>query len=230
MAGGKHNKAQNNGKKSLRKDSSSGSDPRPYNCYNLYFILERELFLQERGVYPSSNHDEAAEFHVDYSGIELPSLPSRYSSLVLSDHWYVHKKKKRAHVKTHGLVSFREMASMVASRWKQEDNEIILFLKSVADKVKQRFEQRKLSPYAVAYPSPIDVPSNQERFHIKMMNFRQVVSRSNGQPVSPIEIPSNLEIPRNQESFHITMMKFRQDMLSFQPDMLSLRNSRARSA
>ncbi|KAL7538266.1 hypothetical protein ACHAXR_008425 [Thalassiosira sp. AJA248-18] len=129
MAGSKHNKAQNNGKKTMRKDSSSGSDPRPYNSYNLYFILERELFLQERGVYPSTTNalqpSSSAGFHVDYNGIELPPLPSKYSSLVLPDQWYVHKKKKRAHVKTHGLVSFREMASMVASRWKQEDNEIV---------------------------------------------------------------------------------------------------------
>ncbi|KAL7541876.1 hypothetical protein ACHAXR_011811 [Thalassiosira sp. AJA248-18] len=195
MADSKPNMAQNNGKSSNRKDSSSVSDRRPYNHYNLYFILERELFLQERGVYPSTNHDGAvrsnsAGSHMDYSGIDLPPLPSRYSSLFLPEDWYVHKKRKRSHVKTHGLVSFREMASMVASRWRQEDDEIILFLKTVAAKVKQRFEElKKLSPCAadtksptVFRPSPINVPINEERSHSMTSFPRDVTLKSNGQP------------------------------------------------
>jgi len=136
--------------------------PRPYNHYNLYFILERELFLQQRGIFPSTDQitpdAEALRSQqvlsqslvsivepqqVNYNDIEIPTLPSRYSSLVLPKDWFVHKKKKRAHVKTHGLVSFREMAAMVASRWKQEDQEIILYVKTVVEKIKQRTDELK---------------------------------------------------------------------------------------
>ncbi|KAL7537525.1 hypothetical protein ACHAXR_007885 [Thalassiosira sp. AJA248-18] len=180
MVGGKHSKATNNGK-SFKKDSSSGSGPRPYNNYNLYFLLERELFLQERGVYPSTNHAEEASTlqrsssagsHVDYSGIDLPPLPSRYSALVLPDDWYVHKKKRRAHVKTHGLISFCDMASMVGARWKQEDNDIRLFLKTVSEKVKQRFEEHKLYSYAVEAMNPTVVRSDLFAFKNKVLEIK----------------------------------------------------------
>eukprot|EP00581_Thalassiosira_minuscula_P016627 CAMPEP_0183721908 /NCGR_PEP_ID=MMETSP0737-20130205/14023_1 /TAXON_ID=385413 /ORGANISM="Thalassiosira miniscula, Strain CCMP1093" /LENGTH=243 /DNA_ID=CAMNT_0025951973 /DNA_START=47 /DNA_END=778 /DNA_ORIENTATION=+ len=130
---------------SKRCASASGSNPRPYNHYNLYFILERELFLQSRGVASATNSQRPKDvgFHDEYGSIGLPPLPSRYSSLVLPRDWFVHKKKKRAHVKTHGLVSFSDMAAMVASRWKQESQEIVLYVKTVAQKVKQRHDELK---------------------------------------------------------------------------------------
>lgn len=128
-----------------RENSSSHSDLRPYNHYNLYFILERELFLQERGVYPLN--DRGVNSHntgVDYSGLCLPHFPTRYSSLVLQHDWFVHKKKRRAHVKTHGLVSFSGMSAMIAARWKKEDEAITDFVTEIAGKVKRRLEERKL--------------------------------------------------------------------------------------
>ena len=146
------------------------------------------LFLQERGVYPSTDRiAEASVFprfagtHTDYNDINLPHLPSRYSSLILPHDWFVHKKKKRAHVKTHGLVSFREMAAMVASRWKQEDKDIVLFMKTVASKIKQRTDVLKTTPFRVVQENstmvqrdPIRIPIEieQERFH-NMSKFLQ---------------------------------------------------------
>ena len=52
--------------------SDYGLDPTPLNHYNLYFILERELFLQENGVYPAK--ERPAPTNVDYSGLDLPPL------------------------------------------------------------------------------------------------------------------------------------------------------------
>mmetsp|Transcript_31348 Transcript_31348/g.56794 ORF Transcript_31348/g.56794 Transcript_31348/m.56794 type:complete len:234 (-) Transcript_31348:66-767(-) len=187
MAGSKNTSAKN-GKTLTRKGYTAGPDSRPYNHYNLYFILERELFLQERGVYPSMDRiAEVSSFqwsniagsHTYYNGIDLPSLPPRYSSLILPYDWFVHKKKKRAHVKTHGLVSFREMAAMVASRWKQEDKEIVSFMKTVANKIKQRTDELKITPFhviqekpTVVQQDPIQIPIEQERFH-NMTKFLQ---------------------------------------------------------
>ena len=129
--------------------SSHGDGGRPYNHYNLYFILERELFLQERGVFPKEpakvrggvQRSDSTGSEVDYSDIDLPPLPIRYASLALPDGWYIHRKKKRAHVKTHGIISFREMATMVANRWKREDRDIVSYVKTVARSVKQRFDE-----------------------------------------------------------------------------------------
>ena len=130
--------------------SSHGDGGRPYNHYNLYFILERELVLQERGVFPKEppaktgrgvQRSDSTGSEVDYSDIDLPPLPLRYAALALPDGWYIHRKKKRAHVKTHGIISFREMATMVANRWKQEDRDIVAYVKTVARSVKQRFDE-----------------------------------------------------------------------------------------
>ncbi len=145
MAGIKYAPTTSNSKKKRRKHSTPdpNSDPKPYN-HNLYFILERELFLQERGIFPTIQ--EASSFHrpdtsdaaAQYcSNIEIPPLPARYSSLILQDDWYVNKKKKRAHVKVHGIISFRELAAMVASSWKKEDEESVKYFDVVANKARR---------------------------------------------------------------------------------------------
>lgn len=138
-------------KMNAKTSSMSDSDPKPYNHYNLYFILERELFLQANGVYPTRDRF-VQDTEVDYTGLELPPLPSRYSSLVLHDDWFVSKKKYRAHTKSHGLISFREMAAMISTRWKEESSswkedgsEIRAFVRTVAERVKQRCREHRRS-------------------------------------------------------------------------------------
>lgn len=125
----------------LKRKGSNGpnSGTRPYNHYNLYFILERELFLQARGVFPSSN--SVYDIQNNYGFIDLPPLPSRYASLVLPYEWYIHKKKKRAHVKSHGIISFRDMAAMIANSWKQEGEDMTTYFKVVAIRVKTRLDE-----------------------------------------------------------------------------------------
>ena len=140
------------------KANYSGSD-RPYNCYNLFFILERELFLQSRGVHTLKDHVDYHSIQVsNYNNLDLPDLPPRYQSLILPDYWFVHGRKKnqtRPHIKTHGVASLREIAVMVASNWKKVDEETLRYVKTVANVLKRRRDQikRTREAFSFAFPS-----------------------------------------------------------------------------
>lgn len=182
------------------KGKDSESDLRPYNHYNLYFILERELFLQQRGVSPTTDLTKAT--HVDYTGLDLPPMPARYSSITLQEEWYLNKKKKRSHKKSHGLISFKDMADMVSYRWKNElDEEIIAYVKTIAEKVKMRYDEHKLwgryydsqePPARLAREEPgVVTPSVQDRLDT-MIRLLKGISKSDSTPPA---MPSPLSLP-----------------------------------
>jgi len=86
--------------------------PKPYNSYNLFFILERALLLEARNIDSStkcrslSPPAQAAALY-GYEFIQLPPLPSRYQHLqaTLPPNWFDPGRKKlakRKHNKTHG--------------------------------------------------------------------------------------------------------------------------------
>ena len=79
---------------------------KPYNNYNIFFILERELLIQARGKQPSPASSTAAFEFNGYDKIALPSFPPRYAHLAvtLDPNWFVSgkKKAKRKHTKSHG--------------------------------------------------------------------------------------------------------------------------------
>ena len=88
---------------------------KPHNCYNVFFILERQKLIQIQAMKYSWNGDGAparvlnenvtdslVEPH-GYHSLGLPELPQRYKGLTLENGWYVPgKNAKRKHVKTHG--------------------------------------------------------------------------------------------------------------------------------
>ena len=91
---------------------------KPYNSYNLFFIIERAWLLETRQLgstaasaeiarpSSSSNTDTAAAL-TGYEFVEIPPLPPRYFHLemTLATNWYDpgrNKLKKRKHNKTHG--------------------------------------------------------------------------------------------------------------------------------
>ena len=77
--------------------------------YNLFFILEREMILQQNNpTYDPFETLRAPDFVTGFEGIEMPSeLPKRYSKLVLPPGWYLPgRNKKRSHKKSHGLLAF----------------------------------------------------------------------------------------------------------------------------
>lgn len=88
------------GKSAMNKDSIA----KPYNVYNLFFILERFLLIQARDGMQAP--PSTAEFN-GYEGLDLPPLPPRYQHLepTLPEDWYVPGKQrllKRKHTKSHG--------------------------------------------------------------------------------------------------------------------------------
>jgi hypothetical protein len=58
---------------------------RPLNSYNLYFILERALFLQSKGAKSWKEEDRrlSLNFH-EYCDLELPPFPMRYQSVCVT--------------------------------------------------------------------------------------------------------------------------------------------------
>ena len=58
---------------------------RPLNSYNLYFILERALFLQSKGATSWKEEDRrlSLNFH-EYCDLELPPFPMRYQSVCVT--------------------------------------------------------------------------------------------------------------------------------------------------
>ena len=83
---------------------------RPHNCYNIYFILEREKLIRARKdssvgtAAASAKKKTNAPFDLaGYDFLTLPDLPPRYQGLTLDHGWYVPgKNANRKHVKSHG--------------------------------------------------------------------------------------------------------------------------------
>ena len=85
----------------------------PHNCYNIFFILERQKLIQAMkdssdgdGTPARALSENGTDSLVDlggYGSLRLPELPQRYKDLSLENRWYVPgKNAKRKHVKTHG--------------------------------------------------------------------------------------------------------------------------------
>ena len=114
---------------------------RPYNRYNLYFILERERLIQMRGGHTSTRRSTDV---VDSSfWVELPPLPPRYDGILMPVNWYfpIKKNGKRLHRKTHGVASFRELARTIAASWKTIDDATLSYLTTVEMILKRRHSE-----------------------------------------------------------------------------------------
>ncbi len=136
---------------------------RPYSPYNLYYILEHRLLLQEKGVVleKESSPDGDNDLHLgdmnSYCSVNIPTLPSRYRSLVLPKNWFVHGKKKekrREHRKAHGVISFTELSRVVAARWKCIDDETFQYVKRVSLLIHKKWEENRLRTAAKLSPRP----------------------------------------------------------------------------
>jgi len=107
--------------------STQGGRKRPYDEYNIFFILERERLLQE------NNHaySKQISFPVDQlcplasssdCGFELPPLPPRYRHLILPKDWYRSDKNAKAwnsRVRANSMkkISFIDVTRTAASTW-----------------------------------------------------------------------------------------------------------------
>ncbi|EJK46069.1 hypothetical protein THAOC_35284 [Thalassiosira oceanica] len=131
--------------------------------YNLFFVLERELILQQNN--PTYNPFEtlrAPDYVTGFEGIEMPSeLPKRYSKLVLPPGWYLPgRNKKRSHKKSHGLMAFADLSRDVAQNYKTIDKETYDFLDAVAKSLLKRSREIKARGELKSLPRKIIVPSS----------------------------------------------------------------------
>lgn len=123
---------------------------RPHNCYNIFFILERERLIQQakeessshngaNDVASNSGEGSASYDLVGYESLNLPDLPPRYRGLSMETGWYVPgKNARRKHVKTHGLTSFADLAQTVANNWKTVDDVTKEYCQTVARIIRER--------------------------------------------------------------------------------------------
>lgn len=139
--------------KTTRVSEPREPSDRPYSPYNLYYILEHRLLLQEKGVVldkESSQDGDNDLFLGDmnsYCSVKVPPLPTRYRSLVLPKNWFVHGKKKqkrREHRKAHRVISFTELSRVVAARWKSIDKETFQYVKRVSFLIHKKWEENRL--------------------------------------------------------------------------------------
>ena len=76
-----------------------------FNRYNLFYRLERQLLLFERGANPSKQDESRLPSESEgrkYDLLVIPPLPPRYQHLEMPDLWFLSSKssaKKRSHRK-----------------------------------------------------------------------------------------------------------------------------------
>ena len=137
---------------------------RPLNSYNLFFILERELLLQSNGFDTTKgkglSRRSTSVYFDDYADLALrfPPLPSRYQSVHLSADWYMHgkDKKTREHIKTHGVISLKELSRSMAANWKMVDEDIKEYVIEVARMIKERRNQLEYASLLRSYEPNAD--------------------------------------------------------------------------
>ena len=137
---------------------------RPLNSYNLFFILERELLLQSKGFDTTKgkglSRRSTSVYFDDYADLALrfPPLPSRYQSVHLSADWYMHgkDKKTREHIKTHGVISLKELSRSMAANWKMVDEDIKEYVTEVARMVLDRRDELEYASLLLSYEPNAD--------------------------------------------------------------------------
>lgn len=119
---------------------------KPYNCYNIYFILERERFLQSNSDYKRKTTPPRSNFITGYELLDMPDLPPRFENLDLPYDWYMPGKRKavkRDRTKSHGLASFKDIARLVAYGYRNIDKVTLEYVTTVAAILKQRQKELK---------------------------------------------------------------------------------------
>lgn len=135
------NFAQYQAMPALKPTKASAKRTKKYNAFNIFFMLERQLLLNERdaGINAIANPIDPASSSLTRptKPLQLPPLCERYAHLPLTSNWFLeltaNSGKKRCHRRTHGKISFKELASTIAKNYRSIDTVTKAFVDEVTE-------------------------------------------------------------------------------------------------
>ncbi|KAL3800026.1 hypothetical protein ACHAWO_004704 [Cyclotella atomus] len=115
---------------------------RPYTPYNIFYLLERELMIQEPGKSNTKKSPPASSSANDaVSPEEELDIPTRYKGIIMAPQWYdPNCKEKRKHRRTHGKISFQELTGKISQNWATIDDESKNYCTTISEIGRRRYK------------------------------------------------------------------------------------------
>lgn len=160
-------------KKAISSALEAEKPKRPLSAYNLFFRHERAVILMAEVKCSSSTSIEGLSASVSVNRLpnQTAAEKEREIKSLLVDNPFHQDRKKRAHRKTHGKIGFTDLVKLIASRWKEADEETKTTFESLAidDKKRHRIQheawlarvaaEAELTPHAAqGNKRPLAVP------------------------------------------------------------------------
>ena len=191
---------------------------RPLSAYNFYFQLERERII--------SSDESDRHLHVTYTEEDVQRLT------LMQARKADQPKEKRSHRKTHGKISFGDLARTIANKWKQlaaEDKEIF---EGSAAQEKERYrkelaewnkQMKKWKDAAAKMTSSLQYQSGA----LNLSSEATTPGLMNHSIVTPDQISKKTVYPPSQESHadHMLQAMAQQQRLPMRPHASSNRRS-----